>query len=69
MPISSSPTGPTAANGAHQKQKYKLKLHTFPSETHTNWFCCCWIASLRAPYQPSFIEFKLIVAKNKKPVS
>ena len=42
------------------------KLLTFPSETHTNWFCCCWIASFSAPYQPSFIEFKLIVAENRQ---
>lgn len=38
---------------------------TLPSETHTSWFCCCWIASFSAPYQPSFIEFRLIVAGNK----
>lgn len=36
---------------------------TLPSETHTSWFCCCWMVSFRAPYQPSFILFKLMVAE------
>lgn len=35
---------------------------TLPSETQTSWFCCCWIISFRAPNQPSFMLFKLIVA-------
>lgn len=38
---------------------------TLPSDTHTNWFCCCWMVSLRAPYQPSFMLFKLMVAKKE----
>lgn len=39
---------------------------TLPSETHTSWFCCCWIISLSAPNHPSFMLFKLIVAEHTK---
>lgn len=39
---------------------------TLPSDTHTSWFCCCWMVSFRAPYQPSFMLFKLMVAERQR---
>jgi len=43
-----------------------VKKLTLPSETQTNWFCCCWMVSFKAPYHPSFMLFKLMVAKRKQ---
>ncbi len=44
--------------------KSLMKL-TLPSETHTSWFCCCWMVSFNAPYQPSFMLFMLMVARGQ----
>lgn len=44
--------------------KSSIKL-TLPSETHTSWFCCCWMVSFNAPYQPSFMLFILMVARGQ----
>lgn len=44
--------------------KNSIKL-TLPSETHTSWFCCCWMVSFNAPYQPSFMLFILMVARGQ----
>lgn len=44
--------------------KSLMKL-TLPSETQTSWFCCCWMVSFNAPYQPSFMLFMLMVAKGQ----
>lgn len=44
--------------------KSSMKL-TLPSETHTSWFCCCWMVSFNPPYQPSFMLFMLMVARGQ----
>ncbi len=44
--------------------KSLMKL-TLPSETHTSWFCCSWMVSFNAPYQPSFMLFMLMVARGQ----
>lgn len=55
---------PCPWNLKHLLWKSLMKL-TLPSETHTSWFCCCWMVSFNAPYQPSFMLFMLMVARGQ----